>query len=103
MTLDVCKQCKGVWFDHHELEAIWMLKRDQLVAKYGRRGKLARSAEEGTAVLFEGVLWAPDLLAAPAYAASAAAEAVPVVAEAVGEAASGVFETIVEIVAGILG
>ena len=23
LTLDVCKRCKGVWFDHHELEAIW--------------------------------------------------------------------------------
>ena len=105
LTLDVCKQCKGVWFDHHELEAIWELKRDQLIAKHGQRGgKLTRSAEgEGAALLFEGVLWAPELLAAPAYAASAAAEAAPVVGEAVGEAASGVFETIVEIVVGVLG
>ncbi len=105
LTLDVCKQCKGVWFDHHELEAIWELKRDQLIAQHGRRGgKLSRSTEgEGAALLFEGVLWAPELLAAPAYAASAAAEAAPVVGEAVGEAASGVFETIVEIVVGVLG
>lgn len=104
LTLDVCKQCKGVWFDHHELEAIWTLKRDQLVAKQKRRGKLAQAADgEGAALLFESVLWAPDLLAAPAYAGSAVVEAAPVVGEAVAEAASGVFETIVEIVAGVLG
>ncbi len=104
LTLDVCKQCKGVWFDHHELEAIWKLKRDQLVAKHRRRGKLAHAADaEAGALLFESVLWAPELLAAPGYAAAAAAEAAPAVGEAVSEAASSVFETIVEIVAGVLG
>lgn len=104
LTLDVCKRCKGVWFDHHEIEAIWKLKRDQLVAKQRRRGKLRQTTDgEGAALLFEGVFWAPELLAAPGYAASAAAEAAPVVGEAVGKAASGVFETIVDIVAGVLG
>jgi len=113
LTLDVCKRCKGVWFDHHELEAIWKLERDKLIAR--REGsKLARAAEDGSEVLFETLIWAPDLVfygahaaghvvAATAQGLSHAPEVLAGAADVVGEAASSVFEVIVEIVAGIFG
>ena len=107
LTLDVCKRCKGVWFDHHELDEIWKLERGRFVAKRDRRGGLANRGDDGgTGVLFETLFWTPDLVFLGAHAAghvAAAAEAVPGALEAVGEAAGSVFETIVEIVAGVFG
>lgn len=107
LTLDVCKRCKGVWFDHHELDEIWKLERNRFLAKRGG-GELARRKDDrGTDVLFETLFWTPDLVFLGAHAAghgvAAAAEAAPAAVEAVGEAAGGVFETIVEIVAGVFG
>jgi Zn-finger nucleic acid-binding protein len=107
LTLDVCKQCRGVWFDHHELDAIWSLERDRLVARYREQGKVPKVARDGSEVLLETLIWAPDLAIYGAYAAgrlaSAAFESAPEIVEAVSEAAGGVFETIVEIIAGIFG
>ena len=42
LTLDVCKRCKGIWFDHHELESIWELERDKLIARRGKSGAIRR-------------------------------------------------------------
>lgn len=108
LTLDVCKRCKGVWFDHHELEEIWKLELDRFVAKRGKGGKLARRAgHTGGDVLVETLFWTPDLVFlgghAALHGAAAAAEAAPAALDAVGGAAGGVFETIVEIVAGVFG
>ena len=107
LTLDVCKRCKGVWFDHHELEAIWEMERDRLVARRGRNGAVARTADTGADVLFETLFWAPDLVFVGAHVAghavAGAAEAAPAALEAVGEAAGSVFEAILEIVGGIFG
>ena len=108
LTLDVCKRCKGVWFDHHELDEIWKLERGRFVAKRDKGGRLARRKDnEGTDVLFETLFWTPDLVFLGAHAAghgvAAVAEAAPGALDAVGEAAGGVFETIVEIVAGVFG
>ena len=104
LTLDVCKRCKGVWFDHHELEEIWKLERDRIVAQRAKDGKLARTGED---VLFETLFWTPDLVFLGAHATGravvAAVEAAPVAAEAVGTAAEKVFEAIVEIVASVFG
>ncbi len=107
LTLDVCKRCKGVWFDHHELEAIWKLERDRLVARRGGDGAVARTAEGGTGLLFETLFWAPDLVFVGAHVAGhavgAAAEVAPAALDAVGDAAASVFEAILEIVGGIFG
>ena len=109
LTLDVCKRCRGVWFDHHELEAIWKLERDRFVAKRGKGGELERrKGDRASDVLFETLFWTPDLVFLGAHAAghtvaAVAAEAAPTALDAVGEAAGGVFETIVEIVVGVLG
>ena len=96
---------EGVWFDHHELEAIWEMERDRFLAR-GPGGKVARPTEVGSEVLFQTVFWAPDLVFVGAHAAghtvAAAAEASTALG-AVGDAAGSVFETILEIVAGIFG
>ena len=105
LTLDVCKRCKGVWFDHHELEAIWKLERGRAIARRDRGGRLADGAETGSEILLETLFWAPELVFVGAHvaghAATAAAETAPAVLEAAGDAAASVFEAIVEIVAGI--
>ena len=106
LTLDVCDRCMGVWFDHHELEAIWEMEKDRLVAQKGG-GSVARSTEVGSELLLDTLFWAPDLVFVGAHAAGhavgAAAEAAPAALGAVGDAAAGVFEGILEIVAGIFG
>ncbi|MQA91250.1 MAG: hypothetical protein GEU90_13635, partial [Gemmatimonas sp.] len=33
LRLDVCRRCNGVWFDHHELEAIWGAALDRSLQK----------------------------------------------------------------------
>ena len=108
LTLDVCKRCKGVWFDHHELDEIWKLERNRFLTKRGKGGKLARQeGDTGGDLLFETLFWTPDLVFlgghAALHGAAAAAEAAPAALEAVGDAAGSVFETIVEIVAGVFG
>lgn len=112
LTLDVCKRCRGVWFDHHELAAIWEIEWKKAMK---HRRKLARRADgvtDGSLVLLDALMFAPDLMFYGAHAAghlavssvdalSHAPGALGAAAEAVGEAASSVFETLVEIVAGI--
>ncbi len=107
LVVDVCRRCDGVWFDRHELDAIWTLERDRLVAKYREQGKVAKVARDGSEVLLETLVWAPDLVVYGAIAAgkvaSAALEAAPGILEVLGEAAASVFETLVEIIAGVFG
>ena len=107
LTLDVCKRCKGVWFDHHELEAIWELERDRALARRGKGGRVTDRAADGSEVLLETLFWAPDLVFVGAHvaghAAAAAIEAAPAVLETAGDAAASVFEAIVEIVSGLFG
>jgi Zn-finger nucleic acid-binding protein len=101
VTLDACRRCKGVWFDHHELAAIW---NTEFSAALERRGTTA--ADAGGTVL-EALAWDPFSTFYIAHAAghviSGAASAAPAVAEAASEAAASLFETIVEIISGIFG
>lgn len=114
LTLDICGKCKGVWFDHAELRSIWKLKLDEL----GRRGDATRSTlADGSSLLLESMLWAPDLALLTAHTAAtgianaaggigdiasgAAGEAAPGFIGVVGEAAESVFETITAIVSGL--
>lgn len=121
LRLDICPTCKGAWFDHHELEAIWSQSFDRALARRrlpGRDAALA-TADVGTELLFYSVMFGPDLAlplgAVGGEAVSASAEtlsqlpeamlATPELAaqafEAVGEAAGGVFEAVVDIISGI--
>jgi Zn-finger nucleic acid-binding protein len=95
VRLDVCRHCRGVWFDHHELDAIW---RFELAAAVARRRAATGDNAAGDAATSHGALtvldvlvWTPDLPAAAVYGAahlgSAAAEAAGAAAGAAAEAA----------------
>jgi Zn-finger nucleic acid-binding protein len=116
VTVDVCRGCRAVWLDHHELKALWAVAAAGAVAHAPAAGYVAGDA--GGFLL--DVLWyAPDLAAgalhATVHAAGAGVEAaahvpelvgaapelVAVGVEAAGEAAGSVFGFIAEIIAGI--
>jgi Zn-finger nucleic acid-binding protein len=110
LTLDVCARCKGVWFDHHELAAIWKLQLGDALTV--RRSAPGESVELASYVLLDALMWHPGLLyygaAGAAQAASAAVQGIanaPEIAvgavEAVGEAAEGVFEVVMGVVAAL--
>ncbi len=121
LRLDLCRDCKGVWFDHHELKAIWSASFDRALQKRGiSRSDALTGAGDGVGdLLLDTLFYAPDLVYYGARAAghvvSASAEAVSqlpgaiasapeaasAVYEAVGEGAGSVFETIVEIIGGV--
>ena len=111
LRLDTCSHCKGVWFDHHELAAIWKLEVEAAVARRRHRRGSLTPYDEGTYGLLEVLAWHPGLVfygvdaaghavAAGVSALGNAPETAAVVVEAAGEAAEGVFETIVEIISG---
>lgn len=123
LRLDVCRGCRGVWFDRHELAAIWSASFDSALQRRGqtRAPVLAATETAADAVLLDTLFYAPDLFyfggRAVAEAGGAAlnglshvpelAAAVPDAAstafEAVGEAATGVFEVVVDVIGGIFG
>jgi Zn-finger nucleic acid-binding protein len=115
VRLDVCRNCKGVWFDHDELESIWKLEMRALMQRRSETNELAA----GSLVLLEALTYDPfltyygvqaagyalggaaELISKAPGALAAAPEAVAGIAEAAGEAASSVFEAIVEIISGL--
>lgn len=121
LRLDVCRDCKGVWFDHHELEAIWSASFDRALRQRNlpRGRSLADAAEETGDVLLDTLFHAPGLVYygahAVGHAVSASAEvlahvpgaiastpeAASTVFEVVTQAGGSVFEVIVEIIGGI--
>jgi Zn-finger nucleic acid-binding protein len=120
-TVDVCRGCRAVWLDHHELASIWAVAAAGAVAHYGAAGQM-HGADAGS-FLLDALWFAPDLVVHSAfYGAQAAAhvvgagaeaaahvpgmlaatpELVAGAAEAAGEAAGGVFSFIAELIAGI--
>lgn len=120
IRLDVCRTCKGVWFDHHELKEIWSTTFDRALHKRSvtataGTGKTADGVVED--LLFHAVFYAPDALTEGAGwalhgitsatdiagAKAALADASGAVLEAAAEAASDVFESVVEIISGVFG
>jgi Zn-finger nucleic acid-binding protein len=106
IRLDICKSCRGVWFDHAELAAIWKLSLDTTLSRRRDAGLLANPDSSGLIVL-DALMYTPDVLflgaRAAGYAVSGTVEAVASsgVVEGVGEAAGSVFEVIVEIIGGL--
>jgi len=106
IRLDVCKSCRGVWFDHAELAAIWKLSLEAGVTRRGKHG-LATNADVPGLLVVDALIFMPDVLflgaRAAGYALSGAAEAVTSsgVADGVADAAGSVFEAILEIIGGI--
>jgi hypothetical protein len=122
LRLDICPGCRGTWFDHHELEAIWGPRFDLALSRrqLTRKGVSITAAEAGSDLLFHALFFSPELLATSAAAAgdvlAASGSAVAQIPEslaaspdmaagviqAIGDAAIDVFETVVEIVAAVL-
>lgn len=110
IRLDACRECRGVWFDHDELAAIWNRALGRALAGR-RRGKLSEAGAESLFLVealaydpflaFYGVHAAGHVLGAGAEVLSHAPEAAGGVVEAAGEVAGGLFETIVEIIGGL--
>jgi Zn-finger nucleic acid-binding protein len=124
VRLDVCQPCRGVWFDHHELDAIWRIA---LAAAVERRLDADPVSQHATILdaliltdVAQGAVWglahggaaAADGLAsvmsgalsgtAPAAdVAAAAAEGAAAAVEIAGEAAGGVLETVLGILGGL--
>ena len=110
LRLDTCARCRGVWFDHVELEAVWKLALTasrKAPARYG-----GDAAEIGTYVVLDSLMYSPHLVVYGAQAAGMAIESgahalanAPEVAgaavEGAGELAAGAFEAIVAIISGI--
>jgi len=110
VTLDVCRGCRGVWFDHVELDILW----ETASIAAASNGPEPHGPEESRVGLAGDVglnvlLFAPDVaghaIVGAANAAShvpdlvgAAPEAAVHLASAAGEAAGGVFD----IISGIL-
>jgi Zn-finger nucleic acid-binding protein len=120
LRLDVCRECRGVWFDHQELAEIWKDSFDtSLRTRRKDPGAVVAAGDVAGDVLLNSLFFAPDLVfygaRAVGQAATASADmvanlpgaigAAPEVAaaavEAAGEAAGSVFEIIVNIIAGI--
>ncbi|MEP7346599.1 MAG: zf-TFIIB domain-containing protein [Gemmatimonadaceae bacterium] len=115
LTLDVCAQCRGVWFDHAELKSLWSLTLMDLESR--RPGRGAQAAAMGGDVLLESLFWAPGLVMNAGEAAvygvghvagalgsisvDGAADAAMGAAEMVGGAAEGLFETIMGIISSL--
>lgn len=117
LRLDVCRTCKGVWFDHVELAAIWNLALERSMHRKPGKG-IARSAgaidvaEDSAIALTYALAYSPEIVLygarAAGYAVSASAEALVNAPEAaaglaagVGEAAATVFESVLEIISGL--
>jgi Zn-finger nucleic acid-binding protein len=58
VTVDVCRPCKAVWLDHHELSAVWAAAATVAVA--ARQGGSSAVADAGE-FLLDLLLHAPDL------------------------------------------
>lgn len=110
LRLDTCRHCRGVWFDHIELEAVWKLAVTS--AKSARTGRGQDAAEIGSYLLLDTLMWSPHLVVYGAHAAGMAIqsgaqalthapEVAGAVVEGAGEVAAGAFEAIVAIISGI--
>jgi hypothetical protein len=111
LRLDVCRSCKGVWFDRTELAEIWKLSAAESVATRPRtREGLGDAA--GDLLLFDALMYTPDLFILGAHSAgyvvtetAEAVSAIPEVAggviEGAGEAAASVFEVVLGIIEGL--
>ena len=127
LRLDLCRACKGVWFDHVELAAIWTLALERTArpssgaglasSRGGRRA--TDTAGEAVESLAYVLAWSPDLMIygahAAGYAVSASADALASAPEAAAslaavsveaasgldDVAAGVFEAVLEIIGGL--
>jgi Zn-finger nucleic acid-binding protein len=119
LRIDICRTCRGAWFDNIELGRIWNSEVTALAQR--NRNTVTPAEVAADYFLLDAVLWAPDILvhgaAVGVHAAGSAlgtvVEAMPVlteigsaagsVVEGAGDLAGSVFETIAEIIGGLFG
>jgi Zn-finger nucleic acid-binding protein len=97
VVLDFCRKCQGAWFDNAELTAIWRMNTAALANKRRESAGLG-VAGEGADLAFHAMFWAPDLVV---HGGMAAAEGLGAAAGVAGEAAEGIFSSIVELIGGL--
>ena len=118
LKLDLCKQCKGVWFDHIELAAIWNLEFSKLTKhRQGTPDALSPAQGYDSLFLLEVLSWSPELavysadvivqsgqtlITGSAEILQQTPEAASSMIEATGELAGSVFEAIAQIIADLL-
>ena len=112
VKLDVCRRCRGAWFDNGELAAIWNHHVGALVRRHPGR-PVSATEVAGNYFFLDAFLWAPDVAfhsmqggaALVDVAASAGgagvAEVAGSVVEGTGELAGSVFETIADLIGGL--
>ncbi len=102
MRLDFCTHCKGVWFDHDELAAIWKMEATALMQR--RDGGNGRVGEGLAGALMYDPFAMYYGIHAAGYVAGGAAELLsnaPEMIAAAPEIAGSLFETIFEIISSI--
>lgn len=105
ITLDVCRRCRGVWFDSVELKEVWN------TALVQHRGARPTTAADVAANSMDTFLLASLLMPGPpmgggslpdlAGGAAAGAEAGSGLLESAGDVAGSVFDAIANLIAGI--
>jgi Zn-finger nucleic acid-binding protein len=93
LTLDICRACRGAWFDSDELDAIWRGQAAVALAAHPATAHLAGDREHAGNVLADA-LSTVDGIEAAYYVTRAGVE----VASALPEASAGAFELSVSIV-----
>lgn len=114
LRLDACARCKGVWFDRHELDAIWRIELSTALKRRSRLQAAGDTAGDTSIVLLDALTWDPwltfygvhvagDVIGGVASGLSNAPEIAAGVGGAVAEAAASVFEAIFSIIGDIFG
>ena len=117
LTLDLCKRCKGIWFDHIELSTIWNLEVPALRVRQHHLSAILPSAMDTNGLyLLDALSFAPDLIIPSADAIvqtghfvgsdsaeliEQAPEAAASLIETTGDLAGSVFESIANIISGL--
>ena len=110
VTVDVCTRCRGVWFDEHELSAIWTVAIATVVdADAASSSRAPGASGDGRAALVDALVYGPDVGAVViegsvrvAGSAIDGLAAAPELAGSVAEAAGSVFEALVSLVGAVL-
>jgi hypothetical protein len=107
--LDVCQSCRGVWFDGHEVAAVWTIALAAVAQGQVMTGSAVQPVGDGALTLLDALTYTPDVGAAivegTVHAVAASPEllsAVPELGGVVAEAAGAVFEALVSVIAAIL-
>jgi Zn-finger nucleic acid-binding protein len=61
VTVDVCRGCKAVWLDHHELDSLWAVAAAGAVAATQQGQSLLAAGADAGDFLLEALWYAPDL------------------------------------------